>query len=121
MWRRLFLILSTLAAGAVAYLAWTRRDELRRELERVQGEWRSGVRDEPGPARRPGAASRETTEGTRTPPSGSSTARAEPDPAAAAGAPDEPRPRCAAETRSGRRCSRPAEPGSQYCWQHAAS
>jgi hypothetical protein len=26
--------------------------------------------------------------------------------------------RCLAETRSGGRCSRDAEPGSDYCWQH---
>ena len=25
---------------------------------------------------------------------------------------------CAASTRSGKPCSRPAEPGSKYCWQH---
>ena len=25
---------------------------------------------------------------------------------------------CAARTRSGAACSRPAEPGSEYCWQH---
>lgn len=25
---------------------------------------------------------------------------------------------CAARTRSGAACSRPAEPGSQFCWQH---
>ena len=25
---------------------------------------------------------------------------------------------CAARTRSGAPCSRPAEPGSDYCWQH---
>ena len=25
---------------------------------------------------------------------------------------------CAARTRSGASCSRPAEPGSSYCWQH---
>ena len=30
----------------------------------------------------------------------------------------EPR-RCAAVTKSGKRCTRPAEPGSDYCWQHA--
>jgi hypothetical protein len=30
----------------------------------------------------------------------------------------EPR-RCAGLTQSGKRCSRPAEPGSDYCWQHA--
>jgi hypothetical protein len=27
-------------------------------------------------------------------------------------------PRCAGVTRSGRRCTRPAEPGSTTCWQH---
>lgn len=27
-------------------------------------------------------------------------------------------PTCRAETKSGARCSRPAEPGSAYCWQH---
>jgi|GEM_PF-2418564 len=32
----------------------------------------------------------------------------------------EPR-RCAGMTKSGKRCSRPAEPGSDYCWQHADS
>lgn len=26
--------------------------------------------------------------------------------------------RCAARTRSGSRCTRQAEPGSGYCWQH---
>ncbi len=25
---------------------------------------------------------------------------------------------CAARTKSGAPCSRPAEPGSEYCWQH---
>ena len=25
---------------------------------------------------------------------------------------------CAARTRSGAPCSRPAEPGSEFCWQH---
>ena len=29
--------------------------------------------------------------------------------------------RCQAHTRSGKRCTRPAEPGSDYCWQHAPS
>ena len=27
-------------------------------------------------------------------------------------------PRCEAVTASGERCRRPAEPGSDYCWQH---
>lgn len=26
--------------------------------------------------------------------------------------------RCAATTRGGSRCTRPAEPGSRFCWQH---
>jgi len=29
--------------------------------------------------------------------------------------------RCQAHTRSGKRCTRPPEPGSDYCWQHAPS
>lgn len=29
-----------------------------------------------------------------------------------------PAGRCAATTGSGARCSRDAEPGSRYCWQH---
>lgn len=32
----------------------------------------------------------------------------------ASGEPD----RCAATTQSGKRCSRPAESGSRFCWQH---
>jgi hypothetical protein len=30
-------------------------------------------------------------------------------------------PGCRARTKSGSRCSRPAEPGSLYCWQHQGS
>lgn len=29
--------------------------------------------------------------------------------------------RCVATTQSGSRCTRPADEGSRYCWQHAAS
>lgn len=32
---------------------------------------------------------------------------------------EEKRRRCAAKTSSGKRCTREAQPGSQYCWQHA--
>ncbi len=27
-------------------------------------------------------------------------------------------PRCLSVTRDGKRCTRPAEPGAKYCWQH---
>lgn len=39
--------------------------------------------------------------------------------AAESGAEPEAEPgTCAARTRSGAPCSRPAEPGSEFCWQH---
>jgi hypothetical protein len=41
-----------------------------------------------------------------------------PDEAPPEGAGSEPA-RCTAVTRSGNRCTRPAEPGAETCWQHA--
>lgn len=45
------------------------------------------------------------------PPAGRPRPVAEPEPA------PEP-PVCAATTKSGKPCARPAQPGSRYCWQH---
>lgn len=107
MLRRLFLLIATVATGALVYLAWTRRDELQRMGERAAGEWRSATAGAGGSAGRTG---RPQVNG---PQPGEPEARV---PASSA-----PRARCAATTRSGKRCTRLAEPGSERCWQHAGS
>ncbi|MBY0505219.1 MAG: hypothetical protein K2X03_15000 [Bryobacteraceae bacterium] len=40
------------------------------------------------------------------------------EPGAAEGAPKKAPVRCLSVTRGGKRCSRPAEAGGKYCWQH---
>jgi hypothetical protein len=49
------------------------------------------------------------------PPPAGSTWRDSPDPAKPA------RARCASVTKDGKRCTRAAEPGKKYCWQHATA
>ena len=86
--KRLLLLLGTLGLGALAY-----------SLLRTEGELGA-----PAEAAGPGAAGPEPEP------------RPEPEPA---GAPPTVAPaRCAATTKSGKRCGREAQPGSRYCWQH---
>ena len=40
------------------------------------------------------------------------------EPASAEGAAKKPVVRCVSVTRDGKRCTRPAETGGKYCWQH---
>jgi hypothetical protein len=112
MLRKLFLLLTSLAAAAVGVFLWSKRDELKGEIERTRGEWRSGAEGKPNgpvPASPPieGAA----------PPAGSRAARVTPRDAESAptSAAEE---QCAATTQSGVRCTRPAEPGTRHCRQH---
>jgi len=124
MLRKLFLLLSGLAAAAVGLVVWTKRDELKDEIERARGEWRAGPGAGGGAAapsnggaaasgpRAAGRANGRPAPGSRSAPVGP---RPVPGAAAAAAQPQ----RCVATTRSGSRCTRDAEPGSDRCWQHA--
>jgi hypothetical protein len=95
--RRLFLFLWTLSLALLTWVLWQRREDLKRSY----GEWRAAT-----DAARRGAAGASVA--------GPAAARPAPAPRPTA----EP-PRCAATTRSGKRCTRPAEEGSRFCWQHA--
>ena len=97
MFRKLLLLLGASAAAAVAWFVWKQRDELRGEIERTRGEWRSGAAGKP--------RARVPVPGGNGPPPASE-------------AVGEAVERCLATTRSGARCTRPAEPGSRHCWQH---
>ena len=110
MLKRLFLLLATVATGALVYVAWTRREELQRMGERAAGEWRSAT----ATAGAGGSAAHGGRPRVNGPQPG--------EPGARVGtAASTPSPRCAATTRSGERCTRVAEPGSDVCWQHAGS
>lgn len=98
--KRLLLMLATLGAGALAYTLM--RAEGERALRRV----RRGA--EPLPPLEP-------SQSPRKPAAEPESARAE---AAPAAEPAEP-VRCVALKADGARCSRDAQPGSEYCWQHA--
>ena len=165
MLRRLFLLVSTVAAAAAGLFLWTRRDELGAEVERIRGERRAGLRS--APSARHGAPLHPRGEGAAAPAPGATTgasrvnghdavearvtpldrkaAPAEPKAlgtelhtteavtsgAAAAGAAEvaateelasvAEAPQCQAHTKSGKRCARDAEPGSDRCWQHDPS
>jgi hypothetical protein len=110
MLRKLFLLLTSLAAAAVGVFLWSKRDELKGEIERTRGERRSGAEGKPR-ASEPvaaGAAGRPNGPVPASPPiEGAASA-----PTSAAEA------QCAATTQSGVRCTRPAEPGTRHCWQH---
>jgi hypothetical protein len=119
--RRFLLFVLSLATAAVGALAWTRRDD----LKRTWGEWQAATAN---------AGKDKSSSGPRVngPVPGSEQARVAPSrsqpkpapPAAPASVDAAPAnenatpPRCAAETRGGKRCSREAEPGSKFCWQH---
>lgn len=135
MLRKLFLLLTSLAAAAVGVFLWSKRDELGGEIERTRGERRSGAEGKPragvpveaaaragsagGAAGRPNGPvpASPPIEGAA-PPAGSRAARVTPRDAesAPASAAEE---QCLATTQSGARCTRPAEPGTRHCWQHA--
>jgi len=111
--RRVFFFLLGLAAAAVGAVAWARRDDLRR----AWGEWQAATAK--AGKRRPAAGGPKVNgplPGPEAEP-GSPAARVAVDAAPADG--NAAALRCAAETRGGRRCSREAEPGSRFCWQHA--
>jgi hypothetical protein len=126
MLRKLFLLLTSLAAAAVGVFLWSKRDELKGEIERARGERRSGAEGKPrasepvtaGAAGRPNGPvpASPPIEGAA-PPAGSRAARVTPRDAESAptSAAEE---QCAATTQSGVRCTRPAEPGTRHCWQH---
>ncbi|MGD2115969.1 MAG: hypothetical protein PVG07_13000 [Acidobacteriota bacterium] len=88
--KRLFFALVTLGLGAFCYALL--RAEARDEAGAAGGSADAGS---PAPSGRPAAAAGRREEPSTT----------------------EPRA-CAGKTRSGKRCSRPAQPGSRYCWQH---
>jgi len=93
--KRFVFALLTLGLGALAYALL--RAEGERSFRPVREADSSG---EPPPV-------------DRTPESG-------PEPVAPTASEPAAAPRqCAATTKSGKRCARPAEPGSDYCWQHA--
>lgn len=100
--KRLLLMLATLGAGALAYTLM--RAEGERALRRTRRSAQPLPPLEPSHTPRKPAAEPEQ-------------ARAEAPPAAAPqdGQPD----RCTALKADGARCSREAQAGSQYCWQHA--
>lgn len=119
--RRFFLFCLSLATAAVGALAWTRRDD----LKRAWGEWQAATANAgkggkgsgggpkvngpvPGSERARVAPSRPKAEPPKAPPAVDAAPANE----------NAAQPRCAAETRGGKRCSREAEPGSRYCWQH---
>ena len=100
--KRLLLMLATLSAGAFVYTL------MRAEGERALRRGRRGT--EPLPPLEPSYAARKPA--------------AEPEPArtdtAPAAEPQAGQPgRCIAVKADGTRCSRDAQEGSRYCWQHA--
>lgn len=131
--RRRSAFLSVLAAGAAAWLAWRflPRDwigrccgtggngrDAARAAGAGPGEARSSTPSRPA---RPQAAPGGSVEARVVEPAGGETAAEVPAEAPAepgATQADDPA-RCAAVTQSGTRCSREAEPGGLYCWQHA--
>ncbi len=104
--RRLLFVLAGLGAAAGAF-AWWRRAGRIPEWPEPAGRG-GGPREQPRPA--PDRAS--------PPRAGSAQARVRSQPAPEpAAAPAERR--CAAITQGGSRCTREAEAGSEYCWQHS--
>jgi hypothetical protein len=96
--KRLFFALATLGLGALAYALL--RTESPDETVGARGTGDGGSPEPAGPSERTEAR-----------------------PAAPVAAPEAPAataepPICAGRTKSGKRCSRPAQPGSRYCWQH---
>jgi HAMP domain-containing protein len=129
MFRKLLLLLAAAAAAAVAWFVWKERDELRGEIERTRGEWRSGAAGKPrarvpapgvsGP--QPAEASAAVDADAEPPAAGSREARVTPrdeHSAPTSEAAGQAVGRCIATTQSGARCTRPAEPGASHCWQH---
>lgn len=133
--RRIFLFLWTLALAALGWVLWQRRDDLKRSY----GEWRAATDaareglgataaargKEPGrrAAQDGSAAGRRERPSSRVNGSVPSSEKAAADPSAVPG-PASAQPaaepgRCAAITGSGKRCTRQAEDGSRFCWQHA--
>ena len=125
-------LLTALAAGSAAWLAWRflPRDWIGRCCG-LGGGGRDGARTTgagPGDARssapprpaRPQAAPSGSAAARVVEPAGGETAEDDAvDAAAERGATQADDPaRCAAVTQSGTRCSREAEPGSTHCWQH---
>ncbi len=100
--KRLVFALLTLGLGALAYAL------LRAEGERSFRPVRPDEADEADEAG--GAPPPEDREPVTAAPEA-----ADPEPAEPAAAPRQ----CAGHTKSGKRCARAAEPGSDYCWQHA--
>jgi hypothetical protein len=122
MLRKLFLLLSGLAAAAVGFVVWTQRDELKGEIERARGERRAG----PGTGAGSRPVARSNGSAAASGPRSAGKVNGQPAPGSRSGSPRpvrvaaaaQPR-RCAATTQSGSRCTRDAEPGSDRCWQHA--
>jgi len=128
--KRLFLFVVSLATAAVGALAWTRRDD----LKRTWGEWQAATanagKGKGGKGSGPRVSPRVNgpvpgSEQARVAPERAKAAKPAPAPPAAPAAVDAApanenaaQPRCVAETRGGKRCSREAEPGSKLCWQH---
>ncbi len=93
--KRLLFALGTLGLGALAYALLRAEDGESAPAVRTSEPEPSRPRPEPEP--RPAPKSRPAPKPQET--------SAEP-------------PVCAGRTKSGKRCSRPAQPGSKYCWQH---
>lgn len=132
MLRKLFLFCTSLAAAAVGVFLWKKRDELEAEIERIRGERRAGLRSAPSarhgaPAvngsggRLDGASQAAARPARKAPAPRRGPARVTPGDTGAAAGESAAESRCQARTRSGKRCTRPAEPGSDHCWQHEPS
>jgi len=116
--KRFFFFVCTLSLAALGWVLWQQRGDLKRSY----GEWRSAT-DAAGMGGTDAGEHPEARSGQQSGPRVNGPVPTDsPRPAAQSG--PGPRPaaepvRCAATTGSGKRCTRPAEEDSRFCWQHA--